>query len=140
MTQRPAPIRELRHIEEHAAQTGQVHEHDVKLLQQLLYSDGKIDRNEADFLVRLHKRVAVRSPKFEQFYYQTLKRFVLADGRIGAVEAAWLREVLLADGKLQDEERRFLRELRGEAQERSPQFDALLDECEKLPPEQHTSR
>ena len=63
---------------------------------------------------------------------------VLTDGRIGAEEAAWLRQWLLADGMLHDEGRKFLHELKGEAKQVSPEFDVLFAESMKQPPEQHT--
>src|SRR5581483_6896742 len=106
---------------------------------QLVYADGKVGRKEADFLVVLHKRVRQRSPGFEQFFYQAIKDHLLADGRISAAETAWLRQMLFADGKIDDEERQFLHRLKGEAQEVSPEFEALFKECMKQPPERHTS-
>jgi hypothetical protein len=133
-------LNELRHIENHVAETGRVHRQDLKTLRQLLYADGKIDRAEADFLVELYKRVQTRSPSFEQFFYKAIKDHILAKGRISAGEAEWLRQMLFGDGKIRDEERQFLHELKGEAQEISPEFEALLKECMKLPPESHTAR
>ena len=52
------------------------------MLRELLYADGKIDRDEADFLVVVHKRVGHRSHQFEQFFYDTIKKHILEDGRI----------------------------------------------------------
>jgi uncharacterized tellurite resistance protein B-like protein len=114
--------------------------HDLEVLRRVLYADGKIDRKEADFLVELHKRARDRSPAFEKFFYKALKDHILADGRVSAGEAAWLREVVFADGKIEDEERRFLHELKGEAREVSPEFEALFQEAMKQPQEPHTSR
>jgi uncharacterized tellurite resistance protein B-like protein len=131
--------RNLREIEERILAVGRVGEHEVELLRQLLYADGKVDRQEADFLVELHKRVRPHTRAFEQFFYQAIKDHILADGRISRGEAAWLREVLFADGKIEDEERKFLHQLKGEAKEVSPEFEALFKEVMKLPPEQHTS-
>ena len=41
------------------------------------------------------------TPAFEQFFYQAIKDHILADGRIDAEEAAWLRRMLFADGKIE---------------------------------------
>ncbi len=128
----------LRQLEEEILATGRVDGPELEKLRQQLYADGKIDRREADFLVELHKRVQRRTPAFEHFFYQAIKDHVLADGRIGAGEAAWLRELLFADGKIDDRERRFLHELKGEARGVSPEFEALFRECMKQPPPQHT--
>jgi hypothetical protein len=132
-------MRNLRAIEESILAHGAVHGHDLELLHQVLYADGKIDQKEADFLVELHKRVQDRTPAFEQFFYKAIKDFILATGRIGPKKTAWLRQMLFADGKIDDAERKFLHQLKGEAKEISAEFEALFEECMKQPPEQHTS-
>jgi uncharacterized tellurite resistance protein B-like protein len=133
-------LAELRYIENQVAATGRIHRPHLKALQKLLYADGKIDRREADFLVELYKRVEIRPPSFEQFFFKAIKDHVLANGRIGAGESKWLEQMFFADGKIRDEERQFLRELYGEAEEVSPEFEALFAVCMKLPPEPHTSK
>ena len=133
-------VTELRYIENQVAATGRIHRPHLKALQKLLYADGKIDRREADFLVELYKRVEIRPQSFEQFFFKAIKDHILANGRIGAGEAKWLEQMLFADGKIRDEERQFLHELYGEADEVSPEFEALFEECMKLPPEPHTSK
>jgi hypothetical protein len=132
-------MQELRRLEERIATVGRVDGQDLELLRQALYADGKIDREEADFLAELHKRVRNRTHAFEQFFYQALKDYVLADGEISAEEAVWLRQLVFADGKIDDQERRFLHELRGEAKQVCPEFEALFAQAMKEPPEQHTS-
>jgi hypothetical protein len=130
---------ELREIEEQVISSGRVDGHGLKVLREVLYADGLIDREEADFLVMIHKRTRHRTQSFEQFFYNAIKKHILQDGEIDAEETAWLREMLLSDHNLEDEERKFLHELRGEAARVSPEFLALYDESMKLPPEQHTS-
>jgi uncharacterized tellurite resistance protein B-like protein len=129
----------LRELEERILANGRVEGHDLEVLRQVLYADGKIDRKEADFLVELHKRAQYRTHAFEQFFYDAIKDHVLTDGRISAPEAAWLREMLFSGGKIEDEGRQFLRRLKGEAREVSPEFEALFKEVMKQPPERHTS-
>jgi uncharacterized tellurite resistance protein B-like protein len=128
----------LRQIEQHILANGKVDSHELETLRRELYADGKIDRAEADFLVELHKRVQHLTPAFEHFFYQAIKDHILADGRIDAEEAAWLRRMLFADGKIDDRERKLLHELKGEAKQVSHEFEALFEECMKQPPEQHT--
>ena len=128
----------LRQIEQDILATGKINGRELEVLRGQLYVDGKIDRKRADFLVELHKRIQHKSPAFEHFFYQGIKDHILADGRIGAEEAAWLRQLLFADGKIEDEERKFLHELKGEAKHVSHEFEALFKESMKQPPEQHT--
>ena len=129
----------LREIEERLVANGRVEGHEVRLLRELLYADGKIDRAEADFLVVVHKRVGHRSHQFEQFFYDTIKKHILEDGRIDAEEVEWLRQMIDHDGKLEDEERKFLAELKGQAERVSDEFEALYEESMKRPAEWRTS-
>ena len=129
----------FREIEERVLANGKIKGHEIEALKHDLYSDGKIDRKAADFLVVLHKRVRQPSPGFEKFFYQAIKDHVLHDGRITAGEADWLRRMVFHDGRIDDQERKFLHQLRGEAKEASPEFDRLFEECMKQPMEPHTS-
>jgi uncharacterized tellurite resistance protein B-like protein len=128
----------LREIEQTILAKGRVDGPELEALRRHLYADSKIDREEADFLVELHKRLQHINPAFEQSFYQAIKDHILADGHIDTEEAAWLRQMLFADGKIDDEERKFLHELKGEAKQVSGEFDVLFKECMKQPPEQLT--
>ena len=128
----------LREIEQAILANGRVDGPELEALRRQMYASGKIELREADFLVELHKRVQHRTPAFEQFFYQAIKDHMLAQGRIDAEEAAWLRRMLVADGKIDDEERKFLHELEGEAKELSYEFVALFGESMRRPQEQHT--
>jgi len=128
----------LRQIEDDILATGKVEGRELEVLRKRVYAGGKIDRQAADFLVELHKRVEHRTPAFEKFFYQAIKDHILALGRISKEESAWLRRMLFANGKIDDEGRKFLHELEGEAKEVSYEFEALFNESKKTPPEQRT--
>ena len=119
----------LRELMEHLLADGKIDGREVEALTGLLYADGRVDQQEADFLIELHKRVERVSPAFEKFFYQAIKDHVLNDGKIDAKEANWLRRMITADGKVDDREKKLLRELRGEATEVCPEFEALFLEC-----------
>jgi hypothetical protein len=129
---------DLRPIEHEILAKGRVDGHELEVLRQQVYAGGKIDRRGADFLVELHKRVQHLTPAFEQFFYQAIKDHILAQGRIDAEEAAWLRRMLFDDGKIDDEERKFLHQLKGEAKQVGREFEVLFEESMKQPQEQHT--
>ena len=129
---------QLRQMEQAILANGRVDGPELEALRRQLYAGGKIDRPKADFLVELYKRVQHKTPAFEHFFYQAIKDHILADGRIGAEEAAWLRQMLFADGKIHDEERKLLHELKGEAKDVGHEFEMLFKESMKQPPEQHT--
>jgi uncharacterized membrane protein YebE (DUF533 family) len=128
----------LRQVEQDIMTTGKVDKAELEILRQQLYARGGIDRQGADFLVELHKRVQHVTPAFEHFFYQAIKDHILAHGRINAEETSWLRRMLFADGKIDDQERKFLHELKGEAKEVSREFEVLFGESMKEPQEQHT--
>ena len=128
----------LQQIEQDILAKGKVDSHELEVLREQLYAQGRIDRQQADFLVELHKRVQHMTPAFEHFFYQAIKSHILAHGRIDAEETIWLRRMLFADGAIDDEERRFLHELKGEAKQVSREFDVLFEESMKEPQEQRT--
>src|SRR6476646_2337534 len=130
---------DLRQIEHDILAKGRVNGPELEVLRRQLYDSGTIGRQEADFLVELHKRVQHLTPAFERLFYQAIKDHILTHGRIDVEETAWLRRMLFADGKIDDGERKFLHELKGEAREVCAEFEALFKECMKQPPEQHTS-
>lgn len=115
----------LRELMQDILADGKIDRLDVESLTDLLYTDDVVDREEAEFLVVLQRRVERFSPAFEKFFYQSIKRHVLNDGVINAEETAWLRKVILHDGKANERERKLIRELRGEASEVCPEFAEL---------------
>ena len=116
---------------------GNVDETDLAALRRHLYTNGKIERREADFLVELHKRVKYTTPRFEKLFYRAIKDHMLTHVYIGAEEVAWLRRMLFADGKIKDEERRFLHDLKGEAKRGGREFEKLFAESTNEGPHQH---
>ena len=133
---------DLRQIHHDILALGRVDTPMLELLRRSLYNrggGGKIDRPEADVLVDLHKRVERTNPAFEAFYYRAVKDHVLADGAIKPDETLWLRQTLFRDGVISDEERKFLHELKGEARQSCPEFEALFAECMAQPQERHTA-
>jgi hypothetical protein len=129
---------QLRKLEQDILATGRVDGPELDVLRQRMYQDGKIDRQRADFLVELHKRLQHLAPAFEHFFYQAIKDHILTDGRVDAEETMWLRRMLFADGTFHDEGRKLLHELKGEATEVSPEFEKLFADSMKEPAEQRT--
>ncbi len=104
---------------------GKIDPQEVETLFDLIYSDGTIDREEADFLVTLNRRIERVSPSFERFYYAALKKFMLTGGAITSEKAQWLQRVICNDSRINLREMRLLRELKGEATGTCPEFDTL---------------
>jgi hypothetical protein len=116
---------------------GVIADDEIKILRKELLADGKIDKDEITFLVNLRnsaqkkakaKNVAV-NPKFEKFFADAVKNYLLADGVIDAREADWLRGVIFADKKVDASEKKLLTDLKKSARSVSPKFDKLYNEC-----------
>jgi hypothetical protein len=116
---------------------GVIDETEVKVLRKELWADGKIDREEVDFLIELRNAAQKKAkkeplnPAFEKLFFKAIEENVLQDGNIDDKEARWLREMLFADKKIDDNEKKFLGRLKKAAQKTSPAFEQLYEECMK---------
>ena len=114
---------------------GVIDETEVKVLRKELWADGKIDRDEVEFLIELRNAAQKKakggtlSPAFETMFFKAIQDNVLEDGVITGKEAGWLRKMLYADKKIDENEKRFLKKLKNQAHKTSPAFDALYNEC-----------
>src|SRR5437764_7587250 len=112
---------DLRRLEQELLANGKIEGSELEVLRQHLGADRRISRDEAEFLIELHKRVQRVTPAFEKYFYQAIKRHVLDDGVIKPGEVTWLRTAVLGNGRTGDLSRKMLHELRGEAREVSPE-------------------
>ena len=116
---------------------GQIDDAEVKLLQRVLWEDGKIDAKEVQFLIELRNTAQKKAkakkttvnPKFETLFFKAIEENVLRDGQISAKEAEWLRKMLFADRKIDDNEKKFLTRIKKAAKKTSPAFERLYQEC-----------
>jgi hypothetical protein len=132
-------MQELLRIKHDILAKGKVDCDHLAALRLALYVGGKVGREQADFLVELHKRVEHLNPGFEHLFYRAIKDHVLATGSVDIEETVWLRQMLFADHKITDDERKFLHELKGETGQMSLEFAALFVDAMKVPHDHHTS-
>src|SRR5262249_44381440 len=118
---------------------GEIADDEIRILRKELLADGKIDKDEMTYLGELRntaqkkakaKKVDVNA-KFEKFFADAVKNYVLADGKIDDAEANWLRSVIFADKKVDAGEKKLLTDLKKSAKSVSPKFDKLYNECMK---------
>ncbi len=88
-------------------------------------TDRVIGREEAEFLLDLHRSAKQAVPEFKQLVHQVVKKLLLADGDLTAAETAWLANFLTQDGPVDDTDRQFLRDIKAGAKQTSPEFEAL---------------
>ena len=105
---------------------------EVARLKEVLYEDGVIDKEEADFLFEINDAVTDKDndPAWEAFFIQAIADFLLKDevspGEIDADEAAWLVEKIGADGQVDGTEKALLEKLQKEAKSFPETLAAML--------------
>lgn len=102
---------------------------EVGVIRDYINSDGQLDIADVRFLVELLSEAKEVCPEFDELFFPALKQIILADGRIDQGESYYLLKMLYSDGHIRDSEKQFLLELRQEAQEVPPEFEALCDEA-----------
>lgn len=90
-------------------------------LEKVLYADGVIDQEEADFVFELNDAVSGNSndSSWEVLFTKTICDFLLQDevspGEIDDDECKWLLDKIMGDGQIDDLEKRLLKELKSKA-------------------------
>ena len=100
---------------------------EVEVIRNHIHRDGRLDLEDVKFLVGLLSEAGEVCPAFDELFFPALKEAVLEDGRIGQDEQFYLLKMLYSDGHVRPSEKQFLLELREEAQEVTPEFEALCD-------------
>ena len=110
-------------------------EKEVKVLKKELWADGKIDKDEVNFLIDLRntakkKKASGRiNPVFEKFFFKAVTAKVVTNGIISSAETKWLRTMLFADGKIDANEKKFVMSLKRKATKVAPEFEKLCADC-----------
>lgn len=87
---------------------------EVKKLREVLYADGKIEQEEADFIFELNDAVSGKKndPAWNHFFVQVISDYLLKDekspGIIDEEEGKWLVEKIGADGQVDGVEKELL--------------------------------
>ena len=94
---------------------------EVLHLKNILYQDGKIDKEEADLLFKINNACSGNDncPEWEMFFVSAISDFLLKDdlspGEVDENEAKWLIESIGSDGQVDRLEKRLLNELNSNA-------------------------
>lgn len=116
--------------------SGSITASDVVALRDIVYTNGKVEQAEAEFLFKLRNELNDfgNLKEWDDFFIQAICDFILDDDRspeaIDDLEATWLIEQIGKDGIIDDVEQRLLKRLRKEAR----YFPSGLQEIQK-----HTS-
>jgi hypothetical protein len=123
----------LRDMQTELLRDGKITDQEVDVLREYLHDKGSLDMEDVKLLVELLSEARQVSPAFDEIFFPALKSVILADGRIGQDEQFYLLKMLYSDNNVRESEKQFLRELRREAEEITPEFEALLDEAIQAP-------
>lgn len=105
---------------------------EVARIKDVLYVDGVIDKEEADFLFELNDAVSGKenAPEWEEFFTQAICDFLLKDevspGEIDAEEEAWLISKVNNDGRVDEAEKALLRAIKAQAKSFPAGLESLL--------------
>ncbi len=113
---------------------GRVDAVETLFLRRAIVEDGKISRDEVEFLLELRREAKFVHPDFNRFLYRVLKRAILRDGAIDAAEVEWLRKLIFGNFLAGPQELAFLEDLRREAVTVHPDFYALLSDAGGVTP------
>ena len=106
---------------------GRITDSEVEVVRNHIQRDGRLDLDDVKFLVELLSEARHVCQAFDDLFFPALKEVILKDGQIGQDEQFYLLKMLYSDGHVRPSEKQFLLELREEAQEVTPEFDALCD-------------
>lgn len=111
---------------------GIIDSEEVKTIKDVIYEDGKIDKDEADFLFELNDAVSGKenAPEWKDLFVDAITAFVLEDevspNEIDEDEAEYLYNQIKGDGQVDDIERALLENIKAKAKSFPAKLASLL--------------
>jgi hypothetical protein len=111
---------------------GIIDSEEVKTIKSVIYEDGKIDKDEADFLFELNDAVSGKNnaPEWKDLFVDAITAFVLEDevspNEIDSDEADYLYKQIKGDGQVDDNERALLENIKAKAKNFPEKLASLL--------------
>ena len=106
---------------------------EVTAIQSQIRADGRLDLEDVKLLVELYCEADDYPPAFENFFFDVLKKVMLADGEVSPIDQFYLLKMLYSDRVIRNRELDFLRELKRESAHVSPEFQALYQTALESP-------
>lgn len=111
---------------------GIIDSEEVKTIKAVIYEDGKIDKDEADFLFELNDAVSGKNNarEWKDLFVDAITAFVLEDevspNEIDSDEADYLYNQIKGDGQVDDIERALLENIKAKAKNFPEKLASLL--------------
>ena len=105
---------------------------EVETIKHIIYEDGKIDREEANFLFELNDAVTGKdnAPEWKELFIDAITAYVLEDEMspdvIDEDEADYLYEQINGNGQIDDTERALLENIKAKAKNFPEKLASLL--------------
>ena len=105
---------------------------EVLELEEVLFADGKIDTEEADFLFDINNAVSGKANhhSWETLFVKAISSYLLEDenspGKIDNLEAEWLYNKIKGDGQIDEIEKKLLNNLKVNAKDFPANLESLL--------------
>ncbi len=110
-------MKSLEQLKSEILEDGVIDAAEVKEIEEVIFDDGKIDKEEADFLFELNDAVSGKEndPSWSALFVRAISSFVLDDdesaGEVDDDEAKYLYEQISGDGQIDDTEMALLKHL-----------------------------
>ncbi|TPN82142.1 TerB family tellurite resistance protein [Aquimarina algicola] len=120
-------MKSLEVLKKEILEDGVIDAAEVKEIEEVIYADGTIDQEEADFLFELNDAVSGKSndSAWEGLFVKAITSFVLDDdgstGEIDAEEEKYLLDQIQGDGQIDNVEKALLVNLKNTLGESMPQ-------------------
>ena len=122
----------LEQLKKELVADGIIDSEEVKTIKAVIYEDGKIDKDEADFLFELNDAVSGKenAPEWKDLFVDAITAFVLEDevspNEIDEDEAEYLYNQIKGDGQVDDIERALLENIKAKAKSFPAKLASLL--------------
>jgi len=126
-------MKTLEELKKDVLEDGVIDAAEVLEIEKVIYADGKIDQDEADFLFELNDAVSGNDnhSTWTDLFIKAVASFVLDDdgsnGEIDADEAAYLAKQIEGDGQVDATERALLMYLRSAVEKFPANLEKLID-------------
>jgi len=125
-------MKTLEQLKKEILADGIIDAQEVKEIDEVIYADGKIDQEEADFLFDLNDAVSGKKndPSWKNLFVKAISSFVLEDensaDEIDNDEAAYLVGQIQGDGQVDDVELALLKHLKSTLGNLPDELSALM--------------
>lgn len=125
-------MKTLEELKTSVLEDGVIDAEEVKEIREVIYADGKIEKDEAEFLFALNDAVTGQQnhSSWKELMVEAISSYMLDDAtspnEVDDDEAEWLIAHVQGDGQIDEIERAILDNIKAKAQKISPKLQSIL--------------